>query len=669
MLQNKIRTARAAAAGMVLTLVAGLAGLGASPVLAQATPVTNVATVVAPADTVDIDPDNNTDSVTVTVSPAAPAYSFCTAPGGNAASNAIYSIVNGVQIWRYEAGAGSDAVVPELALPSLAGNDVNALMIDPVNDRMLFHASTGSMLWAYDAGNGGWYQALSAPLGGDFPRAGMGPDGVGYLIGNGGSPVVYRVTANATGFGYAVQNIGNLQYDFAPTNIGSGDIAFDAAGFGWLAAGQDLYRIDFSAPGGPRAIRQTRPLLNGQPSTVLWAGIAFGDDDRLYVANNNSPSSYYAYDTSTGVLSQAAPTGANASRDLASCAFPDIAEPELSVGKTLAEVNGTPYVDGAPVAPGDVLTYAITIANAGGAVGTLFAGDVGETVPANTAYVSEGNDFTCAGATCLNTAALNIPANGEATLNFVVRIDDPLAASATEIVNAVTFPNGAIDCSAPGNDCNETTPLGPTIAVAKSADPADGTAVAAGQAITYTLTVTVANAATRSDVVLTDTLGAGLTFGQVVNAGAFLAVPTGGGDPNDPGAPPPTCADCETQHPLAPSVAVTKEADPVSGEAVAAGQTLTYTLSVTVGNANTQSDVVLTDTLGAGLTFGQVENAGAFLAGGSGSVRTFTLPAVPTGGGDPNDPGAPPPTCASCETQHPLSPVVAVTKTADPASG
>ncbi|MCD9032744.1 DUF11 domain-containing protein, partial [Luteimonas sp. Y-2-2-4F] len=720
---------------MVLTLVAGLAGLGVSPVLAQSASVTNVATVAAPAGTSDIDAANNTGSATVTVSPAAAGYSFCTAPGGSAASNAVYSIVNGVQIWRYEAGASGDAVVPELLLPTLSG-DVNALMVDPVNDRLLFHSSGTSMLWAYDDANGGWYQALSSSLGGDLPRAGMGPNGVGYLVASGGSPAVYRVTANTSGFGYAVQNIGNLQYDFAPTNTGSGDIAFDAAGFGWLAAGQDLYRIDFSAPGNPQAIRQTRPLLNGQPSTIQWAGIAFGDDGRLYVANNSNPSRYYAYDAATGNLSQAAPTGAGGSRDLASCAFPAIAEPELSVNKTLAEVNGATYVDGAAVAPGDVLTYAIVIANSGGAAGTLFAGDVGETVPANTAYVADGNDFACTGANCLNTAAVNIPAGGQVTLNFVLRVDDPVAASATSIANAVTFPNGAIDCTAPGNDCTETTPLGPTIGVAKSADPAAGTAVSAGQTITYTLAVTVANAATQSDVVLTDTLGAGLTFGAVVSAGDFVAggsgnvrsftlpagaapgsysvvytaivdadaqtsvanavVPTGGGDPTDPGAPPPSCDNCSTEHPLAPAVAVAKSADPASGTAVPAGQTITYTLSVTVDNAATQSDVVLTDTLGAGLTFGAVVSAGDFVAGGSGNVRSFTLPAgaapgsysvvytaivdadaqtsvanavVPTGGGDPTDPGAPPPSCDNCSTEHPLAPAVAVAKSADPASG
>ncbi len=503
---------------MVLALVAGFCGLTAPPARAQAASVTNTATIAAPDGTSDTNPSNNTDSATVAIAAAAN-YSFCTAPGGGATSNAVYNIVNGVQVWRYEPGAGADAVVPELALPTVSGN-VNALMVDPVNDRLLFHATTGSMLWAYDADNGGWYQALPAGIpNGDLPRAGIGPDGVGYLIGSGSSPVVYRLTANATGFGYGVQQIGNLQYDVPPTNTGSGDLAFDGEGFGWIATGQDLYRIDFSAPGNPLAVRQTRPLLGGQPSTIQWAGIAYGDDGRLYFANNNSPSQYYAYDPATGALTPSAPTGAGGARDLASCAFPILAEPELSVEKTLAQVNGQPYVDGAAVVPGDVLTYAITIENTGGAAGTLFGGDVAETVPANTTDVATGNDFTCTGTACTNTSAVNLPANGSAVLDFVVQIDDPVPAGVSGIANAVTFPNDSIDCTAAGNDCEETTPLGPATSVAKSSDPASGTAVSAGDTIAYTLTVTVANTATTEDITLTDTLGDGLTLAGALPAG------------------------------------------------------------------------------------------------------------------------------------------------------
>src|SRR5690606_26874917 len=55
----------------------------------------------------------------------------------------------------------------------------------------------------------------------------------------------------------------------------------------------------------------------------------------------------------------------------------------------------------------------------------------------------------------------------------------------------------------------------PEVTVAKSADPASGTAVAVGQAITYTLTVEVDNAPLLSDVLVTDTLGTGLELGTV----------------------------------------------------------------------------------------------------------------------------------------------------------
>ena len=89
-------------------------------------------------------------------------------------------------------------------------------------------------------------------------------DGTGYLIASGSAtPAVWRVTANATGFGYTASLLGNLSYDIEPTDLGSGDIAFDGEGIAWLSAGQDLYRIDFSA--GLQAVRQARPLLNGVP--------------------------------------------------------------------------------------------------------------------------------------------------------------------------------------------------------------------------------------------------------------------------------------------------------------------------------------------------------------------------------------------------------------------
>ncbi|HET8900118.1 MAG TPA: isopeptide-forming domain-containing fimbrial protein [Rhodanobacteraceae bacterium] len=286
----------------------------------------------------------------------------------------------------------------------------------------------------------------------------------------------------------------------------------------------------------------------------------------------------------------------------------------------------------------------------------------------------------------------------------------------------------------PGNNpvsappASTDTPItAPSVIVTKSAAPGSGSAVTANQTITYTLTAVVADAPLTSNLVLTDTLSAGQTFGSVTVPGSYTAggsgntrtftLPSGtvagtyvveytatvnadasgnvgnsvvpsGGSPN-----PPTCTSCTTTHPLAdPAISVSKASSPTTGTAVTANQTITYTLTAVVSDAALTSNLVLTDTLSAGQTFGAVTVPGSFTAGGSGNTRTFTLPSgtvpgtytveytatvdadatgnvgnsvvVTSGGGDP-DPG-----CTSCTTTHPLADSgVTVTKTADPASG
>ncbi|WP_407353725.1 isopeptide-forming domain-containing fimbrial protein [Luteimonas sp. R10] len=678
--------------------------------------VVNTATVAPPDGVTDRNPDNNAATDDDPVSAAV--VDFC--PAG---ANTVFSIVNGVNIYRYEPGAGADVLVPELALP-VSGN-VNGMMVDPVRNRLLFVqrvTSTTTVLWAYDAANGGWYEArtpfpFASP---DFPRAGMTPDGIGYMIAGGtATPQVWRVTADGA-FGYTVALAGTLTFDIEPTDLGSGDIAFDGDGNGWLSAGQDLYRFD---PNTLQATRQTQPLLNGIASTINWAGVAFGADGTLYVANSGSiagePATYYAYDPATGILTEQVAATSGASRDLASCAFPVLAEPELSVAKTLAEVNGVAYAPGAPVQAGDVLTYAIAISNAGGSVGTLFEGDVVETLPAGTTFVAAGNDFTCTGSDCPNDATFNIPANDAVTLAFVVQVDGPTPSGVDSIDNAVTV-NG-IDCTAPGNDCDETTPLAPAIAVVKTADPGDGTQVQPGETITYTLTTTVGGGATTAVFSVTDTLGAGLSFGQVTNQGDYtcsgelacslpigtpqgtyavtytatvdadatgtvgnsVAITGNGGDPE------PVCTTCSTQHTIAPpAISTVKSANPADGSEVQPGQTITYTLTTTIATSATTADFVLTDTLGAGLSFGAVVDDGGFTCSGE---LVCTLPAgalpdtyvvtytatvdddatgtvdnsvVGTGGGDPD------PECATCSTGHTIAPpAISTVKSASPADG
>nr|WP_315183626.1 isopeptide-forming domain-containing fimbrial protein [uncultured Albidiferax sp.] len=93
-------------------------------------------------------------------------------------------------------------------------------------------------------------------------------------------------------------------------------------------------------------------------------------------------------------------------------------------------------------------------------------------------------------------------------------------------------------------------------------------------------------------------------------------------------AVPPVCGgnNTSTAEVAVWAVTVAKSVNPITGSTVVAGQTVTYTLTATVTGAATTTPVVLTDTLGANLTFGTVTSPGVYTAGGSGQVRTFTLP-------------------------------------------
>ncbi|WP_141233640.1 isopeptide-forming domain-containing fimbrial protein, partial [Lysobacter antibioticus] len=120
------------------------------------------------------------------------------------------------------------------------------------------------------------------------------------------------------------------------------------------------------------------------------------------------------------------------------------------------------------------------------------------------------------------------------------------------------------------------------------------------------------------------------------------------------------------------AVTVNKTSTPAGP--VAVGDTITYTLTTVVSNSQTTGVTTLTDTLGTGLTFGAVTNAGIYTCSSSGANNvTCTLPAntapgsyavsytatvnasatgsvgntvVPTG---PDNPG-----CGTCTTNTPV---------------
>ncbi|MGK2287196.1 isopeptide-forming domain-containing fimbrial protein [Pedomonas sp. V897] len=306
-----------------------------------------------------------------------------------------------------------------------------------------------------------------------------------------------------------------------------------------------------------------------------------------------------------------------------------------------------------PVKAGDVITYTLmaTVADAA-TKNTLTLTDTLGAGLDFTAVTSAG-EFTCtAGNPLVCTLPAGTPA-GSYSITYTATVN---ASASGSVTNAVVGTGG--DSPACSGTCTTTATVdNPTVTYTKSAN---ATQVRVGDVVTYTLKATVANAATKNVLTLTDTLGAGLTFNAVTSAGAFnctagnplvctlpVGTPAGtysvtytatvnasasGSVSNavvGAGGDNPTCAgSCTTTATIiAPQVTFSKTAS-TSGP-VKAGDVITYTLTTTIANAKTTSDVVLlTDTLGAGLEFTAVTNAGAYSVDASGApVVKFRLPA------------------------------------------
>ncbi|MCD9007054.1 DUF11 domain-containing protein [Luteimonas sp. XNQY3] len=551
---------------------------------------------------------------------AADDIGFCPVDGG------FFNIIDGVGIYQYSPTSATDSRVAGLDFP-VSGN-LNGLMVDPTGrTRLLFHQASGGVVWAYDPTHPtspGWYNT-GATINANLPRGGMTSAGVGYLItaatraGTGATAQMYRLERDGD-YGYRLAGQSTLTYDVAPSDFGSGDIAFDSLGVGWLVAGNDLFRVDVEAG---TATRQQN--FTGAPAGVNYAGAAFGGDGRLYVVNN-SGGTYYAMDLAQGTMAVVGTSSSGVGRDLASCTFPAIAPAELQVAKTLASImrDGAAVPAGESAAPGDLLTYDIEIRHVGGTqAATVFAGDVVETTPANTTHGAIADDFACTGNTCSNAEVRNILPGQSTTFSFAVQIDAALPSTVSQIANAVTV-NG-IDCAAAGNDCDETTPIdvAPALTSSKALTAVNGAApagpVAVGDVLTYTViasnsgnvalpTVTVTDARITPDAISCAPLSAGASCTLVgtytvtqadANAGtiANTAVVT---TPDTPelcpaGSTSTIClptVEIPTETPE-PSLTIVKTAGAPSGNT--AGSTIAYAFLVTNTGNVTIADIAIDD--------------------------------------------------------------------------
>nr|WP_186329803.1 DUF11 domain-containing protein [Variovorax boronicumulans] len=259
-----------------------------------------------------------------------------------------------------------------------------------------------------------------------------------------------------------------------------------------------------------------------------------------------------------------------------------------------------------------------------------------------------------------------------ALLLVALCVHAPVWAQVTVSNTATITPPAGVnepDCGLPGpTDCagdNRSAVTAPVWvdAVAKTAEPASGTAVQSGQTITYTLSVAVANAPTAAAIVLQDQLSAGLAFGQVLSAGRFalggsgnarsFTLPPGtpvgthvlrytatvaaasGTVSNTVTAPGCTAGSCSTAHPVG-GVTVAKLLTGESGTQAGLAEfaeTLLYTITVTNADAQPASNYRFNENVPAGATLIGVDGAAGFAGPVAGPATVpLVVPQVPAGG-------------------------------------
>ncbi|MEU4057222.1 isopeptide-forming domain-containing fimbrial protein, partial [Rhodococcus qingshengii] len=331
----------------------------------------------------------------------------------------------------------------------------------------------------------------------------------------------------------------------------------------------------------------------------------------------------------------------------------DVAQAALTPGDNVyCKVKNTPVLvkksssppTGETVNIGQSITYTLNFENPGTAPATIDYTDY-------LADVIDDGTVAVGAATGGLTAALNgadkikvggtLPAGGKGTVTYTVTVKD----GGNKVLNNYLVPGTTTPpttCDPATNLCT-THPM-PGFTLTKTADPVSGSTVQAGDTITYTVTGANTGRTALTPATITDDLSAVLNNAAVVPGslkatidGAPVAAPTLSGStlswsanlpagksvvltyqvkvnagvaagtvlnnkvtgtakpPTGPEITPPPVT---TEHPVkVPGFTVAKAADPASGTNVAAGQTITYTVTGANTGNTTLDPVVLTDDL------------------------------------------------------------------------
>ncbi|MBA2543299.1 MAG: DUF11 domain-containing protein, partial [Deltaproteobacteria bacterium] len=326
-----------------------------------------------------------------------------------------------------------------------------------------------------------------------------------------------------------------------------------------------------------------------------------------------------------------------------------------------------------PVTAGQTLTYTVNVTNNGTSDAT--AAKMTHTLPAGVTVVSAtGAGWTCSASGQVVTCTDNLldlgPAPPITITTTAPNVEGSITATAT-ISSTTTDPVLANNSASATTTVTGNADL--AIAVTDAPDP-----VTAGAALTYTVNVTNNGPQSASSVSMSNTLPAGVTFGSATGVGWSCAAagqiitcvraslglgaappititttsPDEGGsitntatissDTNDPVAGNNSTSTTTTVTASANlAITVSDSPDPVS-----AGATLTYTVGVTNNGPSTATNLSMSNTLPAGVTFVSAAGTGwscaaagqtvsctrASLASGAAPAITITSTAPAQGG-------------------------------------
>jgi uncharacterized repeat protein (TIGR01451 family) len=319
------------------------------------------------------------------------------------------------------------------------------------------------------------------------------------------------------------------------------------------------------------------------------------------------------------------------------------------------------------VKPGEILTYYLTVTNYGATAKTNIS--VVDTVPENTTYVAgSASDSGVTSGKVITWLIASLAPGASKTVSFQVKVNELPADQTSLIIRNVGYVNGA-PSDPVENPVIPEDPKGPGVNVIKRVTPASGSAVSAGDILTYFLDVHNLTGNVKSGVSARDTIPAGTTLveGSITNGGVYangaitwsgiilaayetktlsfqvkvneltqgsstaiirnqavIAVP----DPSAPNKPPVDVPSNEVENPTTqPPLIITKAVDKAG---VKKGDTITYTITVVNPRRTSVANVTVVDSVPAGTEY--INNSAVPKADYSKGILKWIIDSIPAGG-------------------------------------